>query len=127
MNEYRELIEIISFKLKEELYFKIIDKNKYCIYGSDVLDGDGRFTQINFRIEENSLIIPWLYLSMSNTGCGYEIISWFEKYCLRNDLEYIEIRLVDINNINMIKLMDKLDFNVKNINDDKINFIKCIK
>lgn len=126
MNKYEELLDIISYNLKEKIYFKIIDKNKYCIYGLESLQGDIRFTKIDFRIEEKSLIIAWLYLSRSNTGCGCEVINWFQRFCVKNNLDYIEIRLVNRNNIDMIRFINRFGFKIKNENEECINFIKRI-
>lgn len=127
MNKYNELINIIVRKLKEEVSFKEIVGKKYCIYGPNTISDDERFIKIDFRIEEKVLIISWLFLSKSNTGCGYEIIKWFEKHCKECNLDRIEIKVVNKNNKGMINFTRKLDFKEKDNDGEYINFIKFVK
>lgn len=126
MNRYDDLINIITKKLNEKIYFKEKAENKYCIYGLDTIGAEERFTQIDFRIEDKSLIISWLYLSKSNTGCGYKIIQWFEEYCKKQELDKIEIRLVNRKNKEMIKFIERFDFKKVNYNEECINYMKYL-
>lgn len=126
MNRYDDLINIITTRLNEQIYFKQKGANKWCIYGLDTIGVEERFTQIDFRIEDKSLIISWLYLSESNTGCGSEVIKWFEEYCKKQELDKIEIRLVNRRNKEMIKFIEKFHFKKVNYDEEFINYLKYL-
>lgn len=85
--------------------------------GSNI--SEDKFTQINFRFENETLIIPWFYLKKPNQGIGSKMISWFISFCETNNIKNIEIRGVNQDKEGMIKLLNKFEFTLIRIKEDK--------
>lgn len=109
---FSELLNIMRENLNEELYIKSNGQNSYVITDNGLNIDDQNFTQINFRIEDNTFIIPWFYLSKQNEGIGSKIIKWFIEFCMENGINAIEIKSVKQDKRGMKKLLNKFDFQI---------------
>lgn len=109
---FRELINIMKENLNEELYIKSNSENSYVIIDNGVNTEEEKFTQINFRIEGNTFIISWFYLSKQNQGIGSKIMKWVIEFCVENSINVIEIRSVKQDKEGMKKLLNKFDFKI---------------
>lgn len=107
---FRGLLNLMEEDLNEKLNIKQDRDNKYVITDNGLNTDEEKFTQINFRFEGNTLIIPWFYLSKKNEGIGSKILKWFIEFCIENDITAIEIRGVKQDKEGMKKLLNKFDF-----------------
>lgn len=124
-DDFTELIDILSDKLEEKLYIKEKGSDKFHISDCGISKNNKDFTQLEFRFEQQTLIIAWLYLSKTNVGIGTKIINWFLKFCVNNGISAIEVRIVDKNNIAMKRLLNNFVFVIKN-SDEFDNYIKVL-
>lgn len=109
---FRGILNIMREDLNEKLNIKQDEDSKYVITDSGLNIDEEKFTQINFRFEGNTLIIPWFYLSKQNEGIGSKILKWFIEFCMKNDINVIEIRGVKQDKQGMRKLLNKFEFKV---------------
>lgn len=107
-----ELLNIMKENLDEELYIRPNGSNAFVITDDGLNIEKEDFTQINFRLEGNSFIIPWFYISKHNKGIGSRIIQWFIEFCTKNDIEEIEIRGVKQDKEGMKNLLNKFNFSM---------------
>lgn len=107
-----ELLNIMKDNLKEELDIRANGSNSFVITDNGLNIEKENFTQINFRIEKNSFIIPWFYLSKQNEGIGSQIMQWFIEFCTKNSIKAIEIRGVKQDKEGMKKLLNKFNFDM---------------
>lgn len=107
-----ELLNIMKDNLKEELDIRTNGSNSFVITDNGLNTKKENFTQINFRLEENSFIIPWFYISKQNKGIGSQIMQWFIEFCTKNAIEGIEIRGVKQDKEGMKNLLNKFNFSM---------------
>lgn len=124
-DDFTELIDILSDNLEEKLYIKEKDSDKFHISDFGLSKNNKDFTQLEFRFEQQTLIISWLYLSKPNLGIGTQIIKWFIKFCIDNVISAIEVRIVSKDNIAMKRLLNSFAFIIKN-SDEFDNYIKVL-
>lgn len=125
-DDFKGLIDILSENLEEKLYVKQKSIDKFHISDCGVSKNNKDFTQLELRVEQQTLIISWLYLSKPNVGIGTKIIEWLIKLCIDNNISTIEVRTVDKNNIAMKRLLNKFKFVIKNSDkfDDYIRVLE---
>jgi hypothetical protein len=122
---FRGLLNFMTEDLNEKLNINQDGDNNYVITDSGLNIESEKFTQINFRFECNTLIIPWFYLSKPNEGIGSKIVKWFIEFCTENNMIAIEIRGVKQEKQGMKALLNRFNFR-KIKSGEYMNFRKKI-
>jgi GNAT superfamily N-acetyltransferase len=123
---FKELLFFMMESLNEKLIIKQDGDSKYVITDNGINTDEENFTQINFRFENNTLIIPWFYLCKQNKGIGSNIMKWFIEFCIENGINAIEVRSVRQDKQGMKKLLKKFGFEMIQSDDEYMSFRKVL-
>jgi hypothetical protein len=107
---FNDLVKFMSKDLNTHIMVEEKGGNKFLIYDHDSNIDEEEFTQIKFRFENNTLIIPGFFLKKQNVGIGSKIMKWFIKFCKESNIFSIEIRTVGRDKQGMLRLLNKFDF-----------------
>lgn len=107
---FNDLVKLMSKELNTHIVIKDNGTDKFVIYDYDSDIEEEEFTQINFRFENNTLIISWFFLKQKNLGIGSKIMKWFIEFCEESNIFSIEIRAVSRDKEGMLRLLNKFGF-----------------
>jgi hypothetical protein len=115
--DFESLINLIETEEKVRVSFTN-NPNNISIVGNNKVN----LPNISFRIENNTFILPNIYLLNERKGLGTKIFEWIIDFCKKNGIRRFEVRIVDYKNINMRSLGKKFKMHeVENI--ERLNLV----
>ncbi|MZP31035.1 hypothetical protein GTO91_15055 [Heliobacterium undosum] len=109
MVDFLPLKEMIEKEQEIQTILKKSENNIYIVPLKEATNSSN-FLQITFRINEETLVLSWLYLLHENKGTGSRIIEWLINYCTMNNLNIFKIVNVERNKKGMRELCKKYNF-----------------
>lgn len=119
--EFKSLQDLIEKEQDIRTIIRLSGNNISIVLKKDIVIGNN-FFQITFRIDEEMLILSWLYLLYESKGTGAKIINWFINYCIHNNLKIFRIANVEDNKMKMRALCQKFGFLEHRSNENFIDY-----